>query len=200
MSMKRFGVNPHGESLWRVVFAPSVKKIVGGKFADGFTGYRVRPSYQHLGPVWVLEKWISAFQHTQMTEARYEQQYKDLETGLIPTGPYPSRGTYSFCEALNGNPADINFDWIIGYIRKGERNDPAQNAKVLLDNMERQEKADAAERFDRCKEMLPAFGIRATSYRGHVKATKSAPIMKSANELGLPKSGPSVLRESTHAV
>src|ERR1700761_2477938 len=122
LSMARYGLNPHGESLYRVVFAPSVKKIVGGEFADGFKGYRVRPAYRQLGQVWILERWLSPMRLTGMTEQKYNEQYADPYTGLISTGPYPQRGSYVLCEELNGNPADMNFDWIIGYIKKAERN------------------------------------------------------------------------------
>lgn len=200
MPMQRYGVNPYGESVYRVVFAPSVKKLVGGEFKDGFKGYRVRPAYRQLGPVWVLERWISGQRHTGMTETKYNEQFTDPSTGLISTGPYPQRGIYVLAEVLNGSPADMNFDWIIGYINKAHRNDPAANQRAILEDLKKQEQLDAQMRFDRCKEALPAFGIRAASYRGHVKATKSAPLMKSANELGLPVRGPSVFKENRHAI
>ena len=55
--------------------------------------------------------------------------------------------------------------------------------------MAKEEAGAQAQRYDQCKELLPAFGIRAASFRDHAKATKSAPLMKSANELGLPLDG-----------
>jgi hypothetical protein len=135
-----------------------------------------------------------------MTESKYNEQFADPYTGLIKTGPYPQRGAYTLCEELNGNPADMNFDWIIGYLQKADRNDPAANQRAILQDLKKQDEIDAQMRFDRCKELLPAFGVRAASYAGHVKATKSAPLMKSANELGLPMRGPSVLKEKAHAI
>lgn len=196
--MTRYGLNPYGKALWRVVWAPTVKKIVGGQFSDGYTGYRVRKAYKQIGDNWILEKWQSAWDHTKMSRQSYESKFGDA-SGLISTGPYPERGIYYLAEVLNGNPADMNFDWIIGFINKAARNDPQENMRAYLDSMKKQDEADAQNRFDRCKELLPAFGVRATSYRGHVKATKSAPLMKSANELGLPTKGPFVMKEN-HAV
>jgi hypothetical protein len=191
-SLRHYGETPFGEPLWRVVFAPSVKKIVGGTFADGFTGYRARPAYRHIGDFWVLEKWISAFELTGKTESQYGECFKDFETGLFTTGPYPHRGVYHYCETLSCTPEDANFDKLIAWIAKAKYNRPQDNMRALMKTIEQKEKVDAAERFDRMKEVLPAFGIRAASYRGHVKKTKSAPMMKSANELGLPARGPRV--------
>jgi hypothetical protein len=184
MPLKRFGTNPFGEPIFRVVYGPSVKKTIGGQFADGYVGYRTRSAYKHLGPAWVIEKWISAFDHTHMTEPMYERQYKD-EHGLLLTGPYPTRGVYVLCEALAGNPGNGGIEKIVSLLVKAKNNNPAQNARVLLDDLDRQEKHAADERLDRCKEANRAFGIRAASFRGHAKATKSAPMPLTAEQAGM---------------
>jgi hypothetical protein len=191
-SLRQYGETPFGEPLWRCVYAPSVKKIVGGRFADGFTGYRARPAYRHIGNFWVVEKWISAYELTGKTESQYDEVFRDVETGLYPTGPYPHRGTYHYCETLSCPPGDANFDKLIAWIAKAKYNRPQDNMRALKKTIEDKEKADATERFDRMKEVLPAFGIRAANIGGTVKKTKSAPMMKSANELGLPMNGPRV--------
>jgi hypothetical protein len=183
--MSRFGVNPYGDPLFRIVYAPSVKLVVGGEFQDGFTGYRVRPAYRHIGSEWIIEKWISAQESTGQTEAAYNLEWKNPYTGLISTGPYPSRGQYHYCETIK-NPGDINAEVLTQLILKAKNNDPLANQRAMQATMEAEEKAADKERFDRCKELLPAFGVRAANLGGHVKATKSAPIMKSANELNLP--------------
>jgi hypothetical protein len=190
--MARYGLNPYGEPLWRVVFAPSVKKIVGGRFTDGFLGYRARPAYRHVGSFWVLEKWISAFELTGKTESQYNEVFVDAETGLFPTGPYPHRGVYHYCETLSCTPDNANFDKLIAWIAKGKLNRPQDNARALMDTIEREEKADENKRLDWARDKQSAFGIRAANLGGHVKKTKSAPMMKSANELGLPMSGPRI--------
>lgn len=181
-----------------MVYAPSVKKIVGGEFSDGFKGYRARPAYRNIGDSWILEKWVSALEFTNQTEAMYNETER-LHSGLFPTGPYPHRGVYCHCETLACAPEDANFDKLIALIMKGKYNRPQDNMLALMKSLEDKEKADQQERFDRCKEMLPAFGVRAASYRSHVKPTKSAPMMKSANELGLPVRGPAVTRVK-HAI
>src|SRR5215472_819456 len=73
MPMARFGLNPFGEPIYRVVFAPTVRRLIFGQFADGYTGARVRPSYANVGSKWILEKWISGQEDTRMTPTEYER-------------------------------------------------------------------------------------------------------------------------------
>lgn len=199
MPMARYGVNPYGEPLYRLVYAPSVKKIVGGKFTDGHIGYRARPAYRHIGPHWVIEKWISAVELTRMNEEQYNSAYRDLETGLFPTGPYPSRGVYHYCETLSCNPAEANIDKLVMWLEHAKQVDPAANQRALLESLDKADKADDAHRLDWAKDKNRASGIRAANFGGMVKAQKSYPMEKSAKDLGLPSRGPRVM-ETNHAI
>lgn len=191
LPMSRFGMNPRGEPLYRIVYAPSVKKLVGGAFADGFTGYRVRPAYRHIGDEWVIEKWISAWDYTHMDEKQYESAYKDLETGLFKAGPYPGNGVYYYCETI-ANPADCNFDKLIMWLEHAKQVDPRENQRALLESIDKAERDDAKQRYDWADDKKRAAGIRAANFGGRVKAQKSMPMEKSANELGLHLRGPRV--------
>lgn len=195
LSMSRFGVSPTGSNLFRIVFAPSVKMLVGGEFADGFTGYRPRPAYRHLGAVWIIEKWISGFDATQMDEETYNLRFKDPYTGLCITGPYPQRGTYFYCETFNGSPGNANIEKLVSWINASKVADLQKNQQAILAAHAKREADAATERYDRIKELMPAYGIRAANLGGHVKATKTAPILKSANELGLPLRGVTQIKE-----
>jgi hypothetical protein len=195
-SMARYGLNTYGEPKYRVVYGPSVKMIVGGAFADGYTGYRFRRAYQVKG--WILEKWLNPERLMGMTEAEYNLRFRDPQTGLCLNGPYPSRGGYFLCEELSCNPADAAFDKLIALIERGERRTGQENLHAMLGEMESKEKSENQRRFDTMKEALPAFGMRAANLGGHVKKTKSTPVIKSANELGLPlKNGPRTLNRRT---
>jgi hypothetical protein len=192
--MGRFGLNPYNEPLFRIVFAPSVRMLVGGQFADGFLGYRARPAYRNIGNKWIVEKWLSAYDHTRLTAVEYDVRFRDPLTGLSITGPYPERGAWNWCHTFDAcDPVNENIDQLIGLLQKAALNDPRANQRAILESMAREEAAEDAQRYDRCKELLPAFGIRAANIGGRVKATKSAPLMKSANELGLPIEGHSVM-------
>lgn len=191
--MARFGVNPYGEPLYRLVYAPSVKKMVGGKFTDGYIGYRARPAYRHIGQYWVIEKWISALELTRMTEEQYNRVYKDKDTGLFPTGPYPNRGVYHYCETLSCNPAEANIDKLVMWLEHSKHVDPAANQRQLLEELDKADKDDAAQRLDWARDKNRAAGIRAANFGGMVKAQKSYPMEKSATSLGLPQKGPRVM-------
>jgi hypothetical protein len=190
MPMARFGLNPYGIPLVRIVFAPSVKMLCGGEFADGYVGYRFRPAYRHIGNKWIMEKWISAFDHTMMTEEQYNLKFRDPFTGLVSTGPYPSRGVYFECHTFDFlSPGDCNIEVIANLVKKAKLNDPIANARAIRATREAEEKDAQNKRFDRIKELMPVAGIRAANIGGHVKVTKSAPTPKTANELGLPIRG-----------
>jgi hypothetical protein len=190
LPMARFGRSPYQTNLFRIVFAPSVKCLVGGEFSDGFIGYRVRPAYRHIGNQWIMEKWISAWDHTKMTEEDYNLRFKDPMTGLCITGPYPSRGIYFHCHTFEAcGPTDANIEKLVAWISKAKENSHTDNQRAILEAHAQKEKADDAQRFDRVKDMMSVSGIRAANIGGMVKKTKSQPSMKSANELGLPIRG-----------
>ena len=198
-TMRRVGgSNPYDEPLFRIVFAPSVQMLCGGEFADGFIGYRARPAYRHIGSKWIMEKWISAFDHTLMTEEEYNLKFRDPYNGLLLTGPYPSRGVYFQCHTFEfSQPGDGGIDTIIALVKKAKTNDPIANARAIRATREAEEKEQQQKRFDKIKDLMPVAGIRAANIGGRVKATKSAPTPKTANELGLPIRGATQIRPET---
>jgi len=95
--MAKYGLNPFGQPLWRIVFADSVKRLVGGKWADGAEEYRLAKVY--TGPAakgrWVLESWISAEEHTGCTAQEYPLRFQSPGCSItIQSEPYPHEGTY----------------------------------------------------------------------------------------------------------
>lgn len=187
MDCKRFGLNPEGEPLYRVVFAPSVFKLVFGQFSDGYVGARPRKTYPQLGNTWILEKWISGFEDTKLTPAEYEKWGpRDPQSNMLINGPYPYKGTYNMCwDFKKDNPSPGEVEKVIGMIRKGEGKSLAQ---VKAENSEidrKQEEQAAAERFMRVRETEPLYGVRPASFAGRPKTvnhkSQRAPI--SANEL-----------------
>jgi hypothetical protein len=199
MSLTRFGLNPYGEPLFRIVFAPSVKMLCGGEFADGYTGYRFRPAYRHIGNKWIMEKWISGWEHTLMSPIDYDLKFRDPFTGLVATGPYPERGVYFQCHTFEySSPGDGGIETIANLIKKAKMNDPVANARAIKASREAEEKSDQQKRYDKIKELMPVAGIRAANIGGMVKATKSAPTPKTANELGLPTRGATQIKPENH--
>lgn len=192
--MKQFGTIPGREdNLFRLVWAPSVKGLVGGKFRDGFTGYKVRPSYRAVGDSWILEKWISAAECTQQTEASYNADPRniDFETGLYKTGPYPRNGTYYLCYAFpKGERPNINIYLLTSLIKKAKLNSSAMNRKAILEATAKEEAADDARRFEQVKDLQSVGGIRPANIGGMIKKQKSMPPLQDARKFGLPTHGP----------
>jgi hypothetical protein len=172
--MSRFGLNPHGDNLWRIVFAPSVKRMVGGLWPDGAVEYRLRPKYRDLGPVWVLEKWISAIEDSHMTESRYNLNYLDVSTGLLLCGPYPHKGVYQHTHTFDPvAPGDCNLEFLIGAITKAKYNDPVKVKEAVEEHYQKQQAEADANHMLAIKESYPAFGLRPTNFAGHVHSFKS---------------------------
>ena len=95
--MERFGLNPHGAPMWRIVYTDSVKRLIGGRWPDGKEEYRLARVY--TGPSskgkWVLESWISAFEHTGCTAEEYRIKFQAPNcVTTIQNEPYPYEGTY----------------------------------------------------------------------------------------------------------
>ena len=108
--MARFGLNPQGAPMWRIVFADSVKRLVGGKWADGKEEYRFARTYTGPGAKgkWVLESWISAQEHTGCTPEDYAIKFQASEcVTSIQHEPYPYEGTYVQRFIFPGEPENV---------------------------------------------------------------------------------------------
>ena len=95
--MSRFGLNPYGQPMWRIVFADSVRRLVGGRWPDGAEEYRMAKVYTgpHAKGRWVLESWISAEEHTGCTCEEYPLKFQSPGCSItIQSEPYPHEGTY----------------------------------------------------------------------------------------------------------
>jgi hypothetical protein len=198
--MKVYGTIPgRDEPLFRIVYAPSVRALMGGEFTNPetgaveFTGYQARPLYDHIGDKWIMEKWASAFDYTKQTEAEYYAQWKD-QHGLCLTGPYPRNGAYQWVWTFN-KPEQIGAAGIVAaLVNKARFNSQAANEAALRDAQKAAKKARFQQNFDRMKDANRAFGIRAANIGGRVKAQKSFPELQPASKFGLPERGNRALK------
>ncbi len=81
--LARFGNNPFGKPLYRMVRADSRREWIVGEF---------RPKYPRLGTSYVVEQWLPAEKYGPRTvweDAKGEQ-------GESLLGPYPDQGDYEF--------------------------------------------------------------------------------------------------------
>jgi hypothetical protein len=120
--MAKFGLNPFGKPMWRIVFADSVKRLVGGRWPDGAEEYRLAKVY--TGPSakgrWVLESWISAEEHTGCTAAEYAIKFQSPGCAItIQSEPYPHEGTYVERHVLSVlGPDHFNIEELIAQCNK----------------------------------------------------------------------------------
>jgi len=91
------GTNRYGEPIFNLVWSTEPRMIVGGRFADGFVGYRKRPAVPGP-PCWALMIWESPESHGDPLD--WEYQYRQLDTGLLDVGSFPQRGRYRLLKAF----------------------------------------------------------------------------------------------------
>ncbi len=194
--MSRYGLNPYLEPVFRIVFAPSRQTLV----ADGFGNARYLPEYGHLGDKWVMEKWLSGMEFCGKSRERY-----NLEEGLT-NGPFPERGEYVLCHTFEAClPSEANLDKLVSWIKEG-KNRGYQEIRTACRNQYEYD-AKEASRFqdDVIRDAFSAFGNAAfvgggrANHRLGGRNPKTQPILKSANELGLPLQGGKI-RNKTRSV
>lgn len=181
--MARFGQNPFGENLYRIVLASSVMHLVGGQWHDGNKAYRSVPKYRNQYQGWILEAWSLP----RMSEREWNS-YADPISGWPLLGPYPSRGEYDVAWSFDKGVDADNLDTIIGAIERG-RNRSFQDVRDFAAKEYEQEQAAVRSARDaEIRDAFTAFGVLPkpiSSLTGVSRGTKTAPEMRSANELGL---------------
>ena len=86
------GTNQYGEPIFKLVWSESQQFTVGGRWKDGFEGYKRAPLIPGE-PCWALMVWEPAEVAGGSCEA-WERDYRDEETGLLECGGYPKYGNY----------------------------------------------------------------------------------------------------------
>lgn len=82
------GTNVYGEPTFKLIWSLDNRQVIGGKWADGFAGYKT--VCMSPEPCWLLMVW-------EPEDASYEtwnREYRDYETGLLEVGGYPKYGRY----------------------------------------------------------------------------------------------------------
>jgi hypothetical protein len=176
----RFGTNPYGEPLYRVVFGPSRRYLVVGEWADGSNCAQWVRKYKHLQPenVWVLEKWRSGIE-------LHPQGKEDWNISRLILGPWPERGDYEICEPLACNPSDANIEKLISWVELGRSHSFNEIRQWHVNDAARikKENRDKAEQIIR--NALPAWGSRPFA-GAHGRRVTPMQDLQYAEDLGLP--------------
>ena len=91
------GVNRYGDPIFKLVWSQEPRTLVGGRFADGYVGYRQMPAVPGE-PCWALMIYESAA--VIGSREAWERDYRDEETGLYDCGPFPRYGRYRLLRRL----------------------------------------------------------------------------------------------------
>ena len=209
-SLRKFGINPYGEPLFRVVRSSTITFLVGGKHTvrEGeipndsqlaanqgrdnsirheWVGYKHYPKYAAGYGAYVLEVWLSPFEFCKTTPEGWALQFRDEETGLLTLGPYPSRGVYEYrWDFGQGYPTVQAVESIIGMLIAGGNYTAAEKKAAIL----KSEEKDKLDRINRGKEIilesLPAHGFNPSSSHTGKKRPEDYKMRYSAQDLGLP--------------
>jgi hypothetical protein len=176
--MARFGVNPHGQPLYRIVFAPSRRYLnISDWDKDGNKYAKWVPLYRRLGNVWVMEKW--------RTPEEFEPRGKAAWPLLL--GPWPDKGEYELCHVFEAClPSDANIEKLIAWVEMGNKHTLYEKIVHARAETEREQDQMRNTVRDRIRNKLPAFGYRVISGSHGSRGSKTGKILKSAEELGLP--------------
>ena len=190
MPMGRFGMNPWQEPMYRIVLAESRRFLVHGKkLGAGAVRAYWMPLYpqvtdergQNTGQ-YVLEKWLDTFTFGRLTAEAWNRN-----PAMVSLGPYPSRGEYVMIGNGPIKPADTNIEKLIGMVNAGTKYSWAEKLAACRIRSDYEEAGKKAQVNDIIRDALPFAGTEPLiGYGGH-RGTKTAPILRSATELHLPK-------------
>jgi hypothetical protein len=187
-SLSGCGLNPFGENIWRIVYAPSRRSLVR-QSAKRHIWMR---TYPQAGVAWVLEKWKSAFEFAGPRE-RWES------SGIGVLGDYPSRGEYELAHIFYPAPASIgHVKQMITLTEAGPAKFSAnENKNAIRAELDRQKVSEQKYWHDRLMERTHAFGTAPFSASGGSRGTKTREFKIAAQDTGLPGPGHLVTRQGT---
>ena len=82
------GANPYGEPIFRLVWSTTELMVIGGRWANGFSGYKSAPAITGV-PCWALMVW----EPCEVDPVMWDYM-RDPETNLLELGGYPKYGKY----------------------------------------------------------------------------------------------------------
>ncbi len=184
--MGKYGKNPYGGNLYRIVFTASRRHLVGGDFLGEGPAYHWVPKYRAVKSAWILERWYSAFEFTRMSKTMWDTTMIDPVSGWLLLGPYPARGEYDMVwEFDQGVDAD-NLDSIIAALERGRQRSFGEVQAAHKAEYEQEEKDTRNACRDEIRDAVTAFGSRPFASSRVARGIKTAPPVYTARELGLP--------------
>lgn len=175
--MKRYGLNPYGEPLWRVVWGESRFYLAGA------LGGRAEWLPLYGFPCWVLEKWLTPEQFAGTKQA-WEQA--ELTSGTL-LGPYPSRGEYEPAHIFrNFEPTTGAIEKFMAWINAGKNYSYAEKKAALQAEIDKKESARLARGVEIYNESQGPFRHNPVSGNPGKKKPEDIKLPLAAEDLGVP--------------
>ena len=179
-NLSRFGQNPYGENLYRIVFAPSRRYLVVGEWPDGSNCAQWVPKYKKLGNIWVMEQWVTAEEFAKCSREQWNQN-------LLILGPWPARGEYRHCHSFElSGPEDANLDKLVSLLKYSQKTSLYESIMWNREDAARNKASAGITAEDMTRNVLPAFGGRPMSYGRFGRGFKTAKQLLTAREAGMP--------------
>lgn len=171
--MARFGLNPWGEPLYRIVFAPSVRQLAVLR-----DNPRYVKKYPGLGNQWLMEAW----QMPTESKANWDRVCSVL-------GPYPSRGFYDHCHTFEAcSPTDANIEKLVEWIQMSRKTSFQDVRDACQGEYDREKENTRRMARDQIEDALPAFLDAPLSARGGNRGSKTRDF-KFSDFKNLPRPG-----------
>jgi hypothetical protein len=218
--LEKFGTNFYGEPIYRIVWSESRLELAGGLWEDRndqaqdrrivndkgdvrdvnlvreVAEYRWIPKYGGMNR-WILEKWCPPEMYGSPT---LWELIRDDKSGLLPLGPFPSRGEYehSFTFERKGEFVPLtqqSIDDIVNLIEAGKAYTRSQKRAAIEQVKAKQRKANHQRIDDIVNDSSDAFNGNARSgplIQGDKKRTAAdIKLDKTADDLPefLPRKG-----------
>lgn len=186
--LSKFGQNPYGENIYRLVWSESVFETIGGMWeerANPLLGNKIvrrgkmlmdsnpviakHPCYKQVSKYpdwkgkegrWVLEKWLPC----SFSRDMWEWKFFDPASGLYLSGPYPEHGEYWCSKVVTDRGAYVEptADLIEIYARQIAAADeyPDYAKREAYEERQKRKQRDYDNRFDAIfHDCMPAGGV-----------------------------------------
>jgi hypothetical protein len=104
--LHKYGTNLYGENIYRVIWGPSRRYLVGGWWeVEREFAYHLQPKYGR-GEKWILEKWLPSSVYG--TPETWDRQTVSPE-GFYQVGPFPAHGEFECVAVFSTGPGPSGY-------------------------------------------------------------------------------------------
>jgi hypothetical protein len=187
LPMARYGLVPDeygGGPKYRIIWAPSRMVTLVREITITIPLYYGPQALEPIGEAWVVEEWKPPFEVYRGTEEDW-----NADPVMLCTGPYPRRGDWVLREALSCNPCEASIEKLISWLEAGGKRRQIENTEACVANLEKAMRDKKSKRDAMVRDMMRPWGAESYAAAGGGRNSKTYPLLKSREELGLPDEG-----------